>query len=89
MKNMREKIVSLWLRRALPCLLALVLALGSAGCACTAAMFAAVADGVRAFVSGGREEQAAPATPEHDAPKPPAERPERPERSGIYILKTA
>lgn len=79
MKNMKKKIVSLWLRRALPCLLALVLALGSAGCACTAAMFATVADGVRSFVSGGREEHAAPVTPGDDAPKPPAERPELPE----------
>lgn len=78
MKNMREKIVSSWLRRALPCLLALVLALGSAGCACTAAMFATVADGVRSFVSGGREEHVAPVTPGDDAPKPPAERPELP-----------
>lgn len=78
MKNMKKKIVYSWLRRVLPCLLALLLALGSAGCACTAAMFATVADGVRALVSGDLSGSSTPAAPGEDAPKPPAQLPEPP-----------
>lgn len=52
MKKMMKKAVSPFFKRILPCLLALVFVLGSAGCACSAALFTTVAEGVRGIISG-------------------------------------